>query len=544
MKRSKKFITLISLLPIFAIIVGFTYYYFNSTLEKMKNQAQILLVVQNLKLANQEIENVFKLKLNYLNYDLIVDKLGDFEKNLYTLENDKKLSLKLLNKNIDKKLSHLSKIYADRKNNIEKYKSTTAVVNNSIRYIFDLHNNLHNFMFKVDDKKLNSIMQISNNVIALFTFANFDKKINIDRLKEVVLSINNEFKQDSEIYEIVEALKLHSNLIIENAKVIQDIYKQDSQLEMRENIDNLYQLLINYFRDNGIWQGIINNILFVLVFVLLISVTIIFIKEEKLKRKIQELNLSLEERIREEIQKQKEKDEIILQQTKVTAMGEMARNIAHQWRQPLNATALILQDIYVSYEDGELDLEYIQRSEKDAMKQIQFMSQTIDSFRTLFESSEGVNEFNLEVTINKTMNFLNASMQSHSIQIKKNLIDDIIVCGSPDEFSQVVLNILNNAKDALIEKNILNAKIEIDVSKDENSTTIIFKDNAGGIDKEIIDKIFEPYFTTRDQGKGVGMGLYMSKVIVEKNMKGKLLVTNSDEGAEFKIVLPIIKKND
>ena len=262
--------------------------------------------------------------------------------------------------------------------------------------------------------------------------------------------------------------------------------------------------------------------------------------EEKVAERTKELaeiNKTLDHRVFEEISKRRDQEQLLIQQSRFAAMGEMIGNIAHQWRQPLNALALLLQNIAISYEMERLDKALIQRVNDKGMLLINTMSTTIDDFRNFFKPNKEKELFNIESFITKTLRMISGAFKNALIDIRVDLKPDLEVYGYPNEFSQVMLNILNNAKDALVERNIQGRYILIESFNDESSVYIRISDNAGGIDQGVMAKIFDPYFSTKEEGKGTGIGLYMSKVIIETNMQGKLFVQNSDQGAIFTIRL-------
>ncbi len=281
--------------------------------------------------------------------------------------------------------------------------------------------------------------------------------------------------------------------------------------------------------------------------------------EELLRQKtieLQSVNETLEERIRDEVDKNRRKDSLIQHQSRLAAMGEMIGAIAHQWRQPLNALGLIIQDFKDAYDFGELDRDYLQRNVKKGMEVIKSMSRTIDDFRNFFRPDKAKTEFDVKGSISSVLRMLSAQLKAHNISFRLTChahnrvferIEEIIDCGEhriegyKNEFEHVIMNLINNAKDAFEAKEGPGLKdtsddlITIDVYKEGDRVIVTVKDNAGGIPEGIIDRVFEPYFTTKEQGKGTGIGLYMSKVIIEQNMGGKLTARNINGGAEFRI---------
>lgn len=258
--------------------------------------------------------------------------------------------------------------------------------------------------------------------------------------------------------------------------------------------------------------------------------------EEEIKhkqRKIEELNLTLEHRVLEEVAKNREKEYMLLQQGRLAAMGEMIGNIAHQWRQPLNTLGLLIQDLSHAERYGEMNKEYLDRSVEEAMKTINFMSRTIDDFRNFFMPDKEKTLFSLREVLNTTLSLVGDSFRNNNIKIELYIQDDADTEGYPNEYSHVLLNILTNAKDILLERCIEAPNVIIKQFCENGRSVITVTDNAGGVREDVLDKIFDPYFTTKNQGTGIG--LYMSKVIIEKNMGGKLTVRNTGNGAEFRI---------
>ena len=256
------------------------------------------------------------------------------------------------------------------------------------------------------------------------------------------------------------------------------------------------------------------------------------IKEEK------EINERLEKKVDEEQSKQKEQEQLLIQQTRLAAMGEMIGNIAHQWRQPLNALGLVFQNLKFSYEIGELNDEVMDRTVSKAEMLTKNMSKTIDDFRNFFRPNKAKELFDINKSVLDAMDLVESTFEHHNIKLEKNFEEEKIeVSGFPNEFSQVILNIISNAKDALIENKIENPIVKIETKIENDDVYISIKDNALGIKEEIINKIFEPYFTTKGEVQGTGIGLYMSKIIIEKNMNGKIYVENTHEGANFIIKL-------
>ena len=251
--------------------------------------------------------------------------------------------------------------------------------------------------------------------------------------------------------------------------------------------------------------------------------------------KYRQLSEVLEQRVREAVNELRQKDRILIIQGRQAVMGEMISNIAHQWRQPLNMLGLLAQDLQITRAVGDLSKEYLDANVIKTMTVIQQMSRTIDDFRNFFKPDKEKVEFNVLEAIDKTLSVMEGSFKKDQIHMEVERTGDPVVKGYPGEFTQVLLNILINARDALIARNVCKPKISIKVYKEGSKTVVSIADNAGGIPDAIIDKVFEPYFTTKGPEQGTGIGLFMCKTIIEKNMNGALSVHNAGDGAEFVI---------
>ncbi len=245
---------------------------------------------------------------------------------------------------------------------------------------------------------------------------------------------------------------------------------------------------------------------------------------------------------RNQIQEElRQKDILLQQQSRLSSMGEMLGNIAHQWRQPLSLISATATGYQLK---SELGMKSTQEETLKDMKKIneavQYLSKTIDDFRNFFRSSNKKEIFKLVKVIDDCENITSAAFKNNHILLKKVIEDtDLEYNGASSMLSQVILNIFSNAKDILVEKDIKNRIVTITLKKEKNVTIIKIKDNAGGVPEEIIDKIFDPYFTTKHQSQGTGIGLYMSSQIIQKHFNGLLTVKNTKDedgfGAEFTI---------
>jgi PAS domain S-box-containing protein len=261
----------------------------------------------------------------------------------------------------------------------------------------------------------------------------------------------------------------------------------------------------------------------------------------KQTKELRELNATLEKRVKEEVEKNRDKDRVLFQQSRLAAMGEMIGNIAHQWRQPLSELGIILYKMKKIYKKGftEENLDFYE-SYDDSKKVIKKMSDTIDDFRNFFNPHRPSEPFSITSALDDAMLVMQGTLQRHEIKLRVDIKDEVCIKGYLSEFSQVLINLLNNSKDAFNQKSSNNRVINLEIKKiDKNYAMISFKDNAGGIEKEILDKIFEPYFTTKHASMGTGLGLYMSRMIVQNSMGGTLEAKNQDSGVCFYIKVPV-----
>ena len=236
------------------------------------------------------------------------------------------------------------------------------------------------------------------------------------------------------------------------------------------------------------------------------------------------------------------KEEIMLAQSRNAAMGEMISMIAHQWRQPISVIAMWANNITADIDMEEVNEKDFRKYAANIVTQTQHLSQTIDDFRNFFRPDKQKEKISLKDVMEECLSVIGKSLQNNNIKVEKSYLSDTIVEIHSRELMQVFINIIKNAKEALLEKKIKNSTIFIDIYEDEDSIITTIRDNALGIDEDIIPKIFDPYFTTKDIKSGTGLGLYMSKTIIEKHLNGVLSVQNTKDGVSFKIILQKAKR--
>jgi signal transduction histidine kinase len=228
----------------------------------------------------------------------------------------------------------------------------------------------------------------------------------------------------------------------------------------------------------------------------------------------------------------------MIQQSRLAAMGEMIRYITHQWGQPLWALQLLFHNLEDSIESSEIKLEDSNEIIANGFALIKRMFTTMDDFKNFFQADKEKVVFSINKTIKDFLSLIGATFKYSNIPINLDEKEELMASGFPNEFSQVALNILKNAKDAILEKGIKGV-IKMDFQREGDSAVVRIKDNGGGIPEDIIDKIFDSYFTTKKDGTGTGIGLYLSKLIIEDRMNGRINVRNTKDGAEFEIILPL-----
>ena len=380
---------------------------------------------------------------------------------------------------------------------LERFKARRATNKQSISIILDRsHNELLDFDVETNNK-LNNIRIDILEKIEQNGFYN----INIVEHYDLELELDNNFLKN-----FVNKVKILQKSINFQLKY--------QEIAINKNIDKLLnetkQLLLKQRKkvQNSVYITL--NILFVLVTIFLILFTLFYRKLQQSQKQLQNLTY----------------------QSKLASMGEMIGNIAHQWRQPLTHISYILMNIKAAYEKDKLSPEYFEKKTKLANAQIKYLSDTIDDFRDFFKKTNQKELFNLAESIKEVANLLKASFKANNINIEFDLENNIFVKAYRGEFLQVLFNIFNNAKDEFIKREINNPKLTIRTYVKKDIIKIEINDNAGGIKNELQEKIFEPYFTTKD--KGLGIGLYMSKIIVEKS-DAKLEVQNIKDGASFVI---------
>jgi signal transduction histidine kinase/ABC-type nitrate/sulfonate/bicarbonate transport system substrate-binding protein len=441
------------------------------------------------------------------------------------------------------------------------------VTKNEVQFLDNLH--------FLENKKIGVVKNSALNEILKEKYPNF-KLVNVNNNLDGITRV-----QQNEIFGYVGNMLSIGHMIqtnfIKDVKIINKLENETSNLAIGVRNDDIHLLnIMNHLVKNipfslhkqieNKYIGVkyeqqvsfkyLNELIISIVFIIIIFLLLQYKQKQlniNLEKKVQEktkeleyINKNLEQRIKDEVNKNSQKEQIIAQQAKMVAMGEMLENIAHQWRQPLSiistsATAMLMQkELNISNKEAEIN------SYETINNTAQHLSKTIDDFRNFFKSNKKMQRYNLKTILTNTLNMIENSFKSEGVLIYNQLNDIHLEC-LDSELTQVFLNLLNNAKDAYENTNIEEKYIFIEMYKENTHAIVKFHDNAGGIEKDFIDKIFEPYFTTKHQSQGTGIGLYMSQEIISRHLGGTIQAKNvsfehnnqSFTGAQFTITLPI-----
>ena len=352
--------------------------------------------------------------------------------------------------------------------------------------------------YLISSNIINSIYKVQNGLNEFFEYLNHKK----NKAKTIQIDSNDEFSQMADIINL-NVHKIQNN-IEKNEALIKDATK------VLENIKggNLGKRLTKQTNNDAL---------------------------NELKLRMNNMIDNLEFKIQDEISKRLKQEQILIQQSKLAAMGEMIGNIAHQWRQPIAEISAILTNMKVTYQFNKFTKQYMDTKISEANKLTSYMSQTISDFQNFFNPQREKELFSIKQACEDAFFIVQSSLKYHGITIDFDIKEDSEVYGYKNEYSQVILNILSNAKDVFIERKIQKPSIKIEIKTGNNYAIVKIKDNGGGIKNEILEKIFEPYFTTRHKTQGTGIGLYMSKNIIERSMNGFINVINKNQGACFTI---------
>ena len=555
---STKTKTIVLVLGMFFILSLFFIYLQYSTTKEFINESQH---EYEKKLNSIYKESIYRIKKFYKNRGLA---------NLNSFEIEKSLEL-----NNKKRLFELSKKRWEILSNENNYLKTMAFYDHNKKLITylgkkpslniqinkDLNfiiNNKKDLNFKVSIESINkkgylvffidplfflseiyhlanieSYILFDNQLLFLEKFKNSSLKNHLNRNKK---SLKTNFELDNKLYSTHRISLLKDN----HNKKIEIIFFQD----ITSGQERLSFTVLKTFFLLSILGTISLIILHYGFKVLIDRLELSNSNLEKSQEELSLLNKNLEKKVEQEValkikkeNEAKEKERILVHQSKLASMGEMIGSIAHQWRQPLTQLSSVLVLVELKYERGKLTLKELRESIHQSQEQIEFMSKTIDDFRNFFKPNKQKDFFSPYKSVQSALSLISSSFENYNIKVNLKFEDEVLINGYESEFSQVILNILSNSKDAFIEKQIANPIITVTISKEDKNSKIVLCDNAGGINLIPIEKVFEPYVTTKHASSGTGIGLYMSKNIIEKSMNGSLSVSNNKNGVCFEIIL-------
>ena len=345
-------------------------------------------------------------------------------------------------------------------------------------------------------------------------------------------------------------IKDSTGTVITQSNVYADLIKRgfvSTNLQLEVGKLGTIEAYYSDFEENKsseLYQELVFNLLISIPFLILIAVFLyssILTLHNKEKEKAY---AELKEQMEEEIKSHQKKTNMLFHQSRLASMGEMISNIAHQWRQPLNTISLVLQNLKLGYALNNLDKQKFDNSMEQIDGSLKYMSETITTFRNYYKTNQEAETFTSKEVIDEAVSVVENSLEDLGI---KTIIDTQIneqIHGYKNELTQVIVNILGNAKEIFEKRNTANPKIIIKTSKPEYKKLLIsIQDNGAGISEDIINQIFDPYFTTKHKDQGTGLGLYMSNIIIKDKFKGELKAINIDNGARFDIELNIHKGN-
>lgn len=428
-------------------------------------------------------------------------------------------------------------------------------------FIYKNYNIVSNQLELFENKKIDAIVKTLTPILSINL--TLDLKNNIEEIIKESMSVHSEIVG-------IEIFDTKNELIYENIKLNlknQQIYRvslEDTILKTK-----IGELVV-YYTFSSIYHKLSNDFYIFLIFITILFVISLFIssyfvklnlkplmklkdkmlnyslndktifEEESFKNEVSVINNSaykMIKKIEEEVEKRILYEKDIMQKNRLASMGEMLDNIAHQWRQPLMKISAILLNTDRNIELKNYDEKYLQQRLEDISNTIFFMSNTIDTFREFLNPNKARQNFEVFQAVEKCLKVLNVSLKDVQVNLNKK---EIYIDAYESEFMQVIISILSNSIEILEQKKIKNKEVNITIFEDDNSIFVSLEDNAGGIEKENLDRVFDPYFTTKHKTGGTGMGLYISKIIMLSSFGGDIKVENGDFGARF--VLNLVKQ--
>lgn len=365
-----------------------------------------------------------------------------------------------------------------------------------------------------------------------------------------IIAMDIELILKSNGYIVVDSVQTGESAVLQSEKlkpdlILMDIYLRDKMtgIEAAKRIQHKSStpiVFLTAFSDDDTVQEtkIPNTYGYILKPVhekeLVISIEIALHKSE-LDQKLIKTNDLLRQEIARELEKSAEKDWALIRQNRLAEMGDLLFNLSHHWRQPLNNVALAIQNIQDTCMNDCPGYERVQHKVDKALQIIIGMSDKIDQFRKIYQPENIAIRYNVKEAVSKVLNLIEPELKSEQITVQSDMSEECNLTGFENEFIQILLQLLHNARGAIQTSKAKDPVISISVKPEANHIQIIVADNAGGIPESIIDKIFNPYYTTKEGASG--LGLYMARMIIEKKMNGNITVRNMNQGAEFRILI-------
>lgn len=410
--------------------------------------------------------------------------------------------------------------------------------------IFDIFNKLQTTATEISNGNYDTHMEKSN-------YIEFNKLIHsFNKMKKEVDKREDYLEDSLESFKTLFNSTLESIILTKDFKIIDVNNITIDLLKAKDKSDFIGKNMIDFVNDE--YKQVVKNNL--QKDTLPYEVELITLTGEKINVFVQgKLLRFLGQKVRVtaiiDITDVKQKDRLLFQQSKMASMGEMIGNIAHQWRQPLSVITTSASGIRLEKEIGSLTDERLNKSVDNIIDNCKYLSKTIDDFRNFFKRDRQIEEFNLSEYIQKVLKLVSSSLKNNEINVKLDLHENLYLKGVPSEFMQVIINIINNSKDAFLLNGLEVKDIFIKSKKINNDIVIEIADTAGGISETIIDKIFDPYFTTKHKSKGTGIGLYMSHQIITEHFNGLINVKNCEythdnkkyKGCCFTLNIPLDK---
>ena len=489
-----------------------------------------------LKLTNTHFSRFLDKKYELIVFDSINKNLVKFQKDLEHLIIDAKQNQ--LSREYIAKLEKLESDFLEKELYMERFKVKVGWEFFIFSSLLDTKDERY---LKLSQKEQNLVNLVRVKIIN-GTYFGFTNITELEQLKKLSTS------KKKFIPFFIKQLKG----LQDNRNLINKFTKKARGYDLDKDIARIVEILNNEFdKSESVYKNIKNFIFFsILIFILTLLLfykKLILQKKENIKQleKVEVLNNTLNERVEVEVSKNLEKEKFILKQSKMAAMGEMIDAIAHQWKQPLSVIGLTMSSLKLQTDlFDNVDKVTIVKTSTDVIEQVDHLVETIDEFRQFYRPNVKKEHIEIASVINSVLEISKKMIYSNTIAVEIIDNDRLKYDLIPTEFKHVILNLIGNAKDAFVENKIENRKITINIYQTETKINISVEDNAGGIPEHIINKVFESNFTTKEEEKGTGIGLYMSNQIIQK-LDGKIKVKNirhnvSSKGCRFIIELPLV----